>query len=270
MTETQTRSPHFGRTATAATYRDIHLPRVFTPWARILLEIVPARPGDRILDVATGPGTVARPAAALAGPSGRVTGVDLSAAMLDVARSFPAEPGSAPIDYLESPATTIPLPEATFDKAYCQQGLQHMSDPDAALAEIRRLMKPGARLGVAIWQQSPFSLFRQVVAELGIAAEGSQPSTFGRDPEDLRWALQHAGFIDTQVQTRQLVSVLEGGVPQALEVAVATSAGAGMQDLTAEQQAQVRQALTAALQPTLKEDGVHLTSIAHIASATKS
>ena len=269
MTQTETRSPHFGREATAATYRDIHLPRIFTPWARVLLEVVPPRPGDAILDVATGPGTVARPAAALAGPSGRVTAVDLSAAMLNVARSFPAEASSAPIDYIESPATAIRLPDATFDRAYCQQGLQHMFDPAAALAEIRRLLKPNARLGVAIWHQSPFSLFRQVVADLGITAEGAQPSTFGRDPAELQKALQQAGFTEVQVQTRQLVSVLEGGVPQALEVAVATSAGALMQDLPAEQQARVRQALTAALQPMVKEDGVHLTSIAHIASATK-
>jgi ubiquinone/menaquinone biosynthesis C-methylase UbiE len=269
MTQTETRSPHFGREATAATYRAIHLPRVFTPWARILLEIVPPRPGDAILDVATGPGTVARPAAALSGPSGHVTGVDLSAAMLNVARSFPPEAGSAPIDYIENPATAIPLPDASFDRAYCQQGLQHMSNAAAALAEIRRLMKSNARLGVAIWQQSPFSVFRQVVADLGITAEGAQPSTFGRDPADLRTSLQQAGFSDVQVQTRQLVSVLEGGVPQALEVAIATSAGAGMQDLSPEQQAQVRQAMTDALQPMVKADGVHLTSIAHIASATK-
>lgn len=270
MTETQseTRSPHFNREATASVYRDIHLPRVFTPWARVLLEIVPPRPGDAILDVATGPGTVARPAAAHAGPTGRVTGVDLSSAMLSIARSFPPEPGSAPIEYLESPATATGLPSHSFDRAYCQQGLQHMSDPAAALAELHRLLKPGGRLAVAIWRQSPFSLFRQVVSDLGLTAEGARPSIFGRESEDLAAALRQAGFTDIDVQTRELVSVLEGGVPQALEVAVATSAGAGMQHLSAPQQEQVRAALTSALQPLVRDDGVHLTSIANIASAT--
>jgi ubiquinone/menaquinone biosynthesis C-methylase UbiE len=242
---------------------------VFAPWARVLLEIVPPRPGDVILDVATGPGTVARPAAALAGPSGRVTGVDLSGAMLDVARSFAPEAGSAPIEYLESPATSIPRPAETFDRAYCQQGLQHMSDPAAALQEMRRLLKPNARLAVAIWQQSPFSLFRQTVADLGISAEGSQPSSFGRDPAQLRLALEQAGFSRIDVKSRQMVSVLEGGAPQALEVAIATSAGAGMGDLSSAQQERVRAALTNAIQPLLKADGVHLTSITSIASATR-
>src|SRR5215831_4702222 len=84
--QTETRSPHFNREENARTYRDIHLPRVFTPWARILLEVAPPRVGDAVLDVATGPGTVARQAALLVGPSGRVVGVDFSAAILAVGR----------------------------------------------------------------------------------------------------------------------------------------------------------------------------------------
>src|SRR5689334_14401464 len=100
MTETSahTRSPHFSRDATAATYRDIHLPRVFTPWARVLVEVVPAKPGESVLDVATGPGTVAREVAKLVGPSGKVVGADISAAMLAVGRDWPAEPGAASIE----------------------------------------------------------------------------------------------------------------------------------------------------------------------------
>jgi len=144
-----TRSPHFTRDATAQTYRDIQMPRIFVPWARALLEIVPPRAGDAVLEVATGPGTVARQAALLAGPAGRVTGLDISAAMLSVGRSWPAEAGAAPIEYLESSASSMPLPDASFDVVYCQQGMQHMSDPLAALREMGRLLKPGGRLGLA-------------------------------------------------------------------------------------------------------------------------
>jgi len=62
---TETLSPHFGQDSLVRTYRDIHLPRVFEPWAKILLEIVPCSPGETVLDLATGPGTVARQAAVL-------------------------------------------------------------------------------------------------------------------------------------------------------------------------------------------------------------
>ena len=271
MTETSahTRSPHFSRDATAATYRDIHLPRVFTPWARVLVEVVPAQQGESVLDVATGPGTVAREAARLVGPYGTVVGADISAAMLAVGRDWPAEPGAASIQYVEAPGTQMPLPDAAFDVAYCQQGLQHMADPDAALREILRLLKPGGRLGVALWKQSPFGLFRQAVAELGLSADGPQPSEFGRDPEQLTSALRAAGFADIQVQTREITSILEGGPPQALQVAIATSAAATMQDMPQAQQDAIRAAILRAVEPLVQSDGVHLKSISNIAAARK-
>lgn len=274
MTETQTsaftRSPHFGRDATAATYRDVHLPRVFAPWARILLEIQPARAGEAVLDVATGPGTVAREAAKFVGTSGTVVGVDISAAMLNVGRGWSALSDAASIEYIEAPATQMPVPDATFDVAYCQQGLQHMADPYLALQEIKRALKPGGRLGVALWQQSPFGLFRQAVAELGLPDSGPQPSEFGRTTDDLAAALHGAGFEDVHVQTRELDSVLEGGPEQALQVATTTSAAAHIQEMSAEQQAAIREVLLRAIQPFTRADGVHLTSIANIATARKS
>jgi SAM-dependent methyltransferase len=263
----QTRSPHFAEDATARTYSQIHLPRIFAPWARILMEVVPAHPGETVLDVATGPGTVAREAARLAGPTGRVVGVDISAAMLGVARGWPAEVGAAPIEYVESPATAMPLPDGTFDVAYCQQGLQHISDAHAALREIHRLLKVGGRLGVATWQRSPFGLFREVVARMGDASEGIQPSSFGRDPSELSLALLETGFANVEIQTRELTSVLEGGIPQALEVAFATSAASGLGDMPPERQQAVREAIAEALQPYVKDGAVVLPSIANLTSA---
>jgi ubiquinone/menaquinone biosynthesis C-methylase UbiE len=268
VTETETRSPHFGRDSTATTYRDIHLPRVFAPWARILLEVLRPEPGDAVLDVATGPGTVARQAAVFAGSRGRVVGVDISAAMLSVARSFAPEDGAAPIEYVESSATGIPLPDRTFDIAYCQQGLQHMADHLAALREIRRTLKPGGRIAVSIWAQSPFGLFREVVANMHIQnVDAPQPSTFGRDPGDLVAGLREAGFDHVEVQQRVLVSVLEGGIPQALDVAIATSAAATMSTLPPDTQQAIRAAIGRALEPLVQEDGVHLRSTANIAAA---
>ena len=264
---TETRSPHFGREATAATYRDIQLPRIFDPWARVLLDFVPPRAGDAVLDVATGPGTVARQVAARVGSHGRVVGVDISAAMLAVARARPLEPGAAPIEYVESTATSMPVPDAAFDVAYCQQGLQHMSDPNAALAQIRRALKPGGRLGVALWVRSPSALFREVVTGLGFGGDGPQALNLGRDAAQLAAFLRDAGFEDVTVEERALESVLEGGVPQALELARATSAYAGMADVTSEQQTAINTALASAVQPLVRADGVHLVSVANLGSA---
>jgi ubiquinone/menaquinone biosynthesis C-methylase UbiE len=263
----ETRSPHFGREAAASTYRDIHLPRIFAPWARVLLELVPVRPGEAVLDVATGPGTVARVAAALAGPSGRVVGVDISPAMLAIGRAWTPEAGAAPIEYLEASASSMPVPDAAFDVAYCQQGLQHMADPLAALREMRRALKPAGRIGLAVWVRSPFGVFRDVLASLGVRSDGPQPSEFGRDPAELAGVLREMGFKDVQVQSRELVGVLEGGIPQALEVAEATGAGVALVEASPEQAAAIRQAITRALEPSVRQDGLHLASVANIASA---
>lgn len=264
-----TRSPHFKQDAAAQTYREVQLPHIFVPWARVLLELAPTHAGEAVLDVATGPGTVARQAAALAGPAGRVTGVDFSAAMLAVGRAWPVEAGSAPIEYLEASASAMPLPGASFDVAYCQQGMQHMADPLSALAEMRRLLQPGGRLGIALWVQSPFSLFRKVTAGLGLPGGGTHPSNFGSDADELAQTLREAGFHDVHVHTRELTAVLDGGIPQALRVAEGTSAGPVLAALSDAKRQEVRQALAGALEPLLQGGAVHLPSSSNIATARR-
>jgi len=109
-----------------------------------------------------------------------------------------------------------------------------------------------------------------VVARMGDTSEGIQPSSFGRDVSELSLALREAGFADVEIQTRELTSVLEGGIPQALEVAAATSAASGLRDVPPERQQAIRAAIAQALQPYVKDGAVVLPSIAHLASATRS
>lgn len=268
MTEAMgTVSPHFGRETTARTYAQIHLPRIFIPWAMVLLERVPPRPGDAVLDVATGPGTVAHEAAALVGPSGRVVGVDISAAMLAEARARPLADGAAPVEYIESSADVMGFPDRTFDVVYCQQGLQHMADPLAALRRMRRVLKLPGRVGVAVWATSPFGIFRNVLDSLNLAGGGGPHSSeFGRHRDDLAAALTSVGFEDVQVQQREMVSVLEGGVQQAVDVALATSAGAMLTRLSESEQQAARQAFAHALEGHVEAGHVRLPSVANIGS----
>src|SRR5713226_4944728 len=84
----------------ASAYEEIYLPRIFIPWARVLLERAALRLGEAVLDVATGPGTVARLAAEQVGPRGRVVGADLSEAMIAIARGKPSLAGGASIEFI--------------------------------------------------------------------------------------------------------------------------------------------------------------------------
>src|SRR5258706_3480033 len=98
-------------------YSEVMVPRIFEPWGRALLDEVALEPGEAVLDVACGPGTVTRLAAARSGPAGRVTGCDLSPAMLEIAVGRgPIENGAA-IDYVEAPADRLPVRDVSFDVA---------------------------------------------------------------------------------------------------------------------------------------------------------
>src|SRR5438445_5063041 len=148
MTEAQTTSC-FSVTSVADAYNDIYVPRIFIPWGELIGETAAPRLGESLLDVATGPGTVARVAAGRLGPSGRVVGTDLSGAMIELARRQPA-PDGAPIEYLVAPADPLPVADASFDIVTCQQGLQFFPDSPAAVSEMFRTLNPGGRLTAGV------------------------------------------------------------------------------------------------------------------------
>ncbi|MBV9278594.1 MAG: class I SAM-dependent methyltransferase, partial [Chloroflexi bacterium] len=211
-------------TADAMTvYDEIMVPRIFGPWADLLLDTVGIAQGDRVLDVATGPGTVARRAAARTGASGRVTGCDLSPAMLEVATSKPPDAGAAAIGYVHCPADALDVPDGAFDVALCQQGLQFFPDRPAALAEMRRALRPGGRLGLAVWctieECPPFAALADA-CEPVLGAEVTSTYRQGPwglpDPDELRRLVVAAGFSGVEVTRRTLPVVVEGGPSQML------------------------------------------------------
>jgi ubiquinone/menaquinone biosynthesis C-methylase UbiE len=120
----------------------------------VLLEYAAPQPGERVLDVACGTGSVARHAAPLVGADGKVIGLDLNPGMLAVARALPAPPG-ATIEWLEGNATSLALPDDAFELVLCQQGLQFFPDRGAALREMRRVLAEGGRVAISVWQALP-------------------------------------------------------------------------------------------------------------------
>lgn len=124
---------------------------ILGPWASGLVDLAGVRPGERVLDLACGTGVVARVAAQRVGASGRVTGLDLNAGMIAVARSLPAPAGAA-VTWIERSAQDTGLPDASFDAVLCQQGLQFFPDKPAALREAHRVLAPGGRVAMSVWR----------------------------------------------------------------------------------------------------------------------
>lgn len=116
-----------------------------------LLDAVSPAPGERVLDVATGPGEPAMSLAARVAPGGRVLGVDLSERMVDVARAEAKRAGLENVAFEVMDAEQLALPDASFDLVVSRFGLQIFTDPDKAVAEMRRVLRPGGRLGLTVW-----------------------------------------------------------------------------------------------------------------------
>ena len=116
-----------------------------------LVELARIKPGDRVLDIATGTGEPAITAARKVGPNGRVIGVDHSPGMLEVARRRAASLGLSNVEYREGDAASLREPSASFDAVVCRWGLMFVPDLAAAVRGIRDLLKPGASLATAVW-----------------------------------------------------------------------------------------------------------------------
>ena len=263
-----------GNDAMRDDYEGILVPRLFVPWAELLADQLELAPGEAVLDVACGPGTVARIAAQRVGAGGRVTGVDFSPAMLAIAREKPPVAEGAPLEYLEGPADHLGVPDHDVDVVTCQHGLQFFPDRPAALADMRRVLRPGGRLGVAVWRSiaecPPFDALADGIAEV----LGNQVATVYRggpwglgDADELMSLIDGAGFTDLAVARYELPLVFEGGPAQLVDTlsiaAVAADVAAlddkGHQDLVA--------AVARAAAPLMDGDAVRSTAAANLAIA---
>jgi ubiquinone/menaquinone biosynthesis C-methylase UbiE len=187
-----------------ASYEGFLVPAMFAPFAEQLVELVAVTSGSVVLDVACGTGVVSRAAARCAGTSGSVTGVDLGEPTLEIARLLAPEADAARITYVQSDAASLPVPDAAFDIALCQQGLQFFPERNRALAEMRRALKPDGLAAVATWtdlEHSPFAAVADSLAvHLGPDVGEMLRSPFAlSDAEELERLLAAAGFSDVRV-----------------------------------------------------------------------
>jgi SAM-dependent methyltransferase len=163
-----------------------------------LLDEVGAAPGREMLDLCCGHGIIAE---GLARAGVHVVGLDFSPAMLTLARiRVPAA------TLVEGDAMAMPFDAGRFDGVAMGFGMPHMPDPPAAMAEARRVLKPGARFAYSVWQAAPVSGLSYVFsagAQLGSADVHLPPGPGPTDYADLnlaRPAMEAAGFGDITSQ----------------------------------------------------------------------
>ena len=130
-----------------------------TPFREWMLRALGPQEGDTVLELAAGVGDTGFEAAAIVGETGRLMTTDVSPAMLEAARRRGAELGVANAGYRVMDAERIALDDNSVDGVLCRFGYMLMADPATALAETRRVLRPGGRLALAVWgtaEQNPF------------------------------------------------------------------------------------------------------------------
>ncbi|MBS0341211.1 MAG: methyltransferase domain-containing protein [Proteobacteria bacterium] len=185
------------------------LDRWYGEVTRLMLDQARLRPGHRVLDIAAGAGEPSVSAAARVGPGGHVLATDISEGIIELARQVADEQGLGHIIQTRAMDGEKPdLPDESFDAVVCRLGLMYMPHPAAALAEWRRVLKPGGRAAVVVfstperndWGAVPVSIIRRR-AQLPPPLPG-QPGPFSLGaPGVLEGMFRQAGFAAPEIHT---------------------------------------------------------------------
>jgi ubiquinone/menaquinone biosynthesis C-methylase UbiE len=174
------------------------------PVAERLVELLSLPEGARVLDLATGTGAAAIAAAQRVGPRGRVTGVDVSPAMLEIARAQVAQARLANVELKPMAAERLEFPADSFHAVLCGLGLMLFSDPAAALQETWRVTRPGGAVALSVWGSPERVWMARVVAAMqrhlpSQGPRGPGPFSFS-EGHALQKALADAGFSSIRLE----------------------------------------------------------------------
>jgi ubiquinone/menaquinone biosynthesis C-methylase UbiE len=184
------------------------------PASEKLLDLAGVGPGSRVLDIASGTGEPAIPAARRAGPSGYVLGTDFVEPMLAFAREKAEAAGLRNIEFRRVDGEALDVPADSFDAATCRWGIMFMPDAVACLRQARRALKPGGKIAVTCWAGPERNAWASIPIGILMKLAGvpkpppGAPGAFAyADPERLKGALVEAGFGSVVVEPLDLLMI---------------------------------------------------------------
>ena len=251
--------------------------RQLRPFLEAILEKAALRPGMRVLDVGCGFGTLTLEAARAVAPDGSVIGIDLSAPMLELARTRGTGSGTTNVTFLQADAQTYRL-DGHADRVISRHGVMFFDDPEAAFANLAAALRPGGRVAVAVWQgpeRNPWMGVPMVaaasVAPVAVAPPGG-PGPFSLGDEDrVRSLLAAAGLQSVELHPVEVPLPLAGGggLDEVVDFLGDGTVGRALGDAPADQRAAALDAVRDALRPYLGPEGVVLDSAAWVVTAER-
>jgi ubiquinone/menaquinone biosynthesis C-methylase UbiE len=184
------------------------------PVSHWMIDAICPQPGQRVLELAAGLGETGMLTAELVAPMGGVIVSDQADAMLAGARARAVALGLSNVEFQVLNAEWIDLPLASVDAVLCRWGYMLMADPAVALTETRRVLRPGGRVALAVWdavEHNPWALLpaRELI-QRGLAPRPDeraqpQPGPFALgSAKQVSELLEQAGFAETDVETIEL------------------------------------------------------------------
>jgi SAM-dependent methyltransferase len=250
---------------------------VLGPVADVLIDRANAKPGERILDVGCGAGATTSAFAQKVGPTGRVVGIDISAPML--ARAWQVAPDGLPVEFVLADATVYPFEPASFDLLASRFGVMFFAEPALSFANMRKALKPSARLAFACWREPRDNPFFMAPLQAVYKHAPKLPQPGPDDPGPFSFAsearvhrvLGEAGFTGIAMEPCDLsldVAVgrgIDAAVQGALEIGPASRA---LQDQPPEVRAAATASIREALAPFASGASVLLRASIWIVTAT--
>jgi arsenite methyltransferase len=171
---------------------------------RATLRALALQPGERVLDIGAGPGLLVAEMAEVVGPSGRVTGLEISDSMLALGGRRCADPSIRDrVTFVKADAVTLPFPDGTFDVAVSTQVYEYVTDLKAAFAELHRVLRPGGRALIIdtdwdsiVWNATDQKRMQQLlIAWMKRFADPHLPRTLTRQLQDAGLQVRHRGVL---------------------------------------------------------------------------
>lgn len=180
------------------------------PVTDALVDYARPAPGMHVIDIASGTGEPAITLATRVGPQGHVTAVDLSAELLEIAAGRARARGLTNFATRKADAHSLPLSENSFDLGTSRFGVMFFRNPEEALGQLRRVLRPGARACFLAWGSFDQPYWKSTVGVVHrhvggplLPSGGPNPFRFA-DPGSLSEVLSAAGFCFVEEETRTL------------------------------------------------------------------